>query len=80
MNVLAALTMRGLGVSLLPRHCYRAEVASGRLVEIDTAPALPRVEFSLVYRKDRVPALAPGIAEAAKAASELPSHDDLPSR
>jgi len=73
MDVLAALTMRGLGVSLLPRHCYRAEIASGRLVEIDTTPALPRVEFSLVYRKDRVPALAPAIAEAAKAASDLPS-------
>ena len=72
MDVLAALTMRGLGVSLLPRHCYRAELASGRLVELDTTPALARVEFSLVYRNDRVPALAPAIAEAAKAASDLP--------
>jgi DNA-binding transcriptional LysR family regulator len=72
MDVLAALTMRGLGVSLLPRHCYRSELAAGRLVELDTAPRLPRVEFSLIYRNDRVPSLAPAIVEAAIAASDLP--------
>lgn len=72
MNLLAALTMQGLGVSLLPRHCYRAEIAAGRLRVIDTAPALPRVPFSLVYRSDRAPPLAEAIAEAALAASDLP--------
>lgn len=74
MNVLAELTIQGSGVSLLPRHCYRAEIEAGRLAVLNTEPALPRVEFSLVYRSDRVPALAPAIAEAAQAASDLP-HD-----
>lgn len=72
MNVLATLTMQGLGVSLLPRHCYRAEIAAGRLRVLDTAPALPRVPFSLVYRSDRAPPLAEAITEAALAASDLP--------
>ncbi|HEY4065509.1 MAG TPA: LysR family transcriptional regulator [Burkholderiaceae bacterium] len=72
MDVLAALTMRGLGVSLLPRHCYRSALAEGQLVELATTPAIAPVAFSLVHRKDRVPALAPAIAAAAKAASDLP--------
>lgn len=74
MNVLAELTMRGLGVSLLPRHCYRREIASGRLEVLDTSPALPPVAFSLIYRAERVPVMAPVIAETAKAASDLPLH------
>jgi DNA-binding transcriptional LysR family regulator len=72
MNVLATLTMQGLGVSLLPRHCYRAQVEAGRLRVLDTAPALPSVQFSLIYRRDRVPALAQAITDAAQAASDLP--------
>ena len=71
MNVLATLTMQGLGVSLLPRHCYRADVAAGRLRVLDTAPALPRVPFSLVYRSERRPPLAEAITEAARTASDL---------
>jgi DNA-binding transcriptional LysR family regulator len=71
MNVVAELTAQGLGVSLLPRHCYRAEVAGRRLVVLKTAPAIPRVEFSLIHRVDRPHPLIPPIAEMAKAASEL---------
>ena len=72
MTVLAELTRRGLGVSLLPRHCYRNDIAAGRLVVLKTNPAMPRVAFSLAYRIDHVPVLAPIVAEAAKAACDLP--------
>ena len=71
MSVLAEFTMQGLGVTLLPRHCYRDEIAAGRLVVLKTAPAIAPVAFSLVYRTDRVPVMAPFIAETAKAASDL---------
>ena len=71
-NVLAELTMQGLGVSLLPRQCYRAEIAQGRLIVLETSPAIPRVSFSLIYHADRVPLMAPVITDAAKAASDLP--------
>lgn len=71
MNVLAALTMQGLGVSLLPRHGYRKALAAGRLRELATTPPLPQVGFSMVYRKERIPALADALVRLARAASGL---------
>lgn len=71
MNVIASLTMAGVGVSLLPRTCYRAEVKARRLVVLRTAPAIPRVPFSLIHRVDRPHPLAGQIAALAKQASEL---------
>ena len=71
MNVVAELTAAGLGVSLLPRHCFRAELAARRLVVVKTAPAIPRVEFSLIHRIDRPHPLIPPIAALAKKASDL---------
>lgn len=71
MEVIAELTAAGLGVSLLPRHCYRAEVSSKRLAILKTAPAIPAVEFSLIHRVDRPHPLIPPIAEMAKQVSDL---------
>jgi DNA-binding transcriptional LysR family regulator len=76
MNVLAALTMQGLGVSLLPRHGYREALAAGRLRELATTPPLPQVGFSMVYRKQRIPALGEALVRLARAASGL--HGSLP--
>ncbi|GAP35393.1 LysR family transcriptional regulator [Piscinibacter sakaiensis] len=73
MNVLAELTSRGLGTSLLPRHAYRSELAAGRLVELPTTPDLPAVSFSLVHHRERVPPLADTVAALAQVASDLPS-------
>lgn len=72
MNVLARLTAQGQGVSLLPRRAYAAEIAAGRLVVLDTRPAMARVGFALVYRAERVPALAEVVAQTARAVSDLP--------
>ena len=71
MNVIASLTMAGMGVSLLPRTCYRAELKARRLVALRTSPAIPRVPFSLIHRVDRPHPLATQIAALAKQASEL---------
>ena len=71
MNVIAALTAEGIGVSLLPRNCYRSEIAAGRLVVLKARPPLPRVEFSLIHRPDRHHPLIEPIARLAKEASEL---------
>jgi DNA-binding transcriptional LysR family regulator len=71
MNVVAALTAEGLGVSLLPRHCYRREIEAGRLVVLDTAPAIPLVEFTVMWRADRMQPLMQSIVELATSASEL---------
>ena len=72
MNVVADLTASGLGVSLLPRACYRADIAAKRLVVLNTAPPIPRVPFSLIHRVDRPHALTAAIATMANKVSELP--------
>jgi DNA-binding transcriptional LysR family regulator len=71
LGVLAACTELGVGVALLPRHCHRAEIAAGRLVVLDTRPAIAPVPFSVVYRTDRVPVIATILVEKARAASQL---------
>lgn len=71
MNVIADLTAAGLGVSLLPRHCYRREIAARKLTVIKTRPAFPAVEFSLIHRADRAHPLIGPIARLAKEASDL---------
>jgi len=71
MNVIAALTARGQGVSLLPRRCYRAEIAAKHLVILDTRPRIPPVEFSLIHRLDRAHPLIAPITALAQEASEL---------
>lgn len=82
MDVIADLTAAGLGVSLLPRRCYRGEVAARRLVVLETRPAIPRVEFSVIHRLDRphpllapVAALAMDVSDLATAKAARPSID-----
>jgi DNA-binding transcriptional LysR family regulator len=71
MEVIASLTAAGLGVSLLPRQCYRAEIAARRLVPLNTTPPISPVEFSLIHRLDRAHPFVGPIAAMAKEVSEL---------
>lgn len=71
LDVLAESTALGLGVALLPRACYAAEVAAGRLVVLHTQPAIAPVPFSVVYRRDRPGGLAPMVATKAREAARL---------
>jgi DNA-binding transcriptional LysR family regulator len=71
MNVIAALTEAGVGVSLLPRHCYSGEISGGRLRVLVTRPRLPAVEFSLIVRRDLAQPVVASFVDLAKRASRL---------
>lgn len=74
LDVLAECTARGLGVALLPRACYAADVAAGRLVVLDTRPAIAPVPFSVVHRRDapgQLGRLGPLVAAQAREAARL---------
>jgi DNA-binding transcriptional LysR family regulator len=64
-RVLGDLTLAGLGVSLLPRRSYAAEIAAGMLTVLDTAPAFKPVEIVALYRTSTTNPLTGAIANLA---------------
>jgi len=66
LGVVAALTVAGLGVSLLPPGIFQREIARGDLVVLEIAPELDPVEFWLVYPRTRDSALHRAIAERSR--------------
>ena len=68
LGVAASLASAGLGLTLLPEHCYRAETDAGRLRVIPTAPKLPHVEFMATFSADNV---MPAVRHIAALASEI---------
>jgi DNA-binding transcriptional LysR family regulator len=76
MEVLARLTASGVGVAVLPEHCYADLVAQGALRVLRTEPAIPPVAFAAAYRLDRPPH---PLAELVSAlAAELSGADAAP--
>jgi DNA-binding transcriptional LysR family regulator len=71
LDVLAECTAAGLGVSLLPRACYAAELAANALVVLDTRPPIAPVPFSLVYRRDQPGGMAAVVAAKAREAAGM---------
>lgn len=71
MNVLAALTTAGLGVSLLPTFCYDAELADGTLCLVDPASGIKGTFFA-VHRRNNLTATARVAAAIAKEVSTFP--------
>ncbi|RCW63228.1 LysR family transcriptional regulator [Pseudorhodoferax soli] len=67
MAVLAELTARGVGVSLLPVNGFKKWLHDGRLTVLNVEPEFPSVEFSLVYRKTRKPDVADALLDLARA-------------
>jgi len=65
MGVVAALTIAGLGISLIPPSCYRREIADGKLRVIKTDRDMPPVEFFAMYPIDEFQPLARVIADLA---------------
>ncbi len=47
------LASAGLGVTYLPRECFRPLVDEGKLVIVETDPELPPVPYMAMYRNDR---------------------------
>ncbi|WP_367208753.1 LysR substrate-binding domain-containing protein [Mesorhizobium sp.] len=64
--MLAALAAAGLGIAFLNEHYSRAELRSGRLRIIRTAPEIPPIQYFAVYRTDALDPLAERISQIAK--------------
>ena len=75
LGVVAALTIAGLGISMLPPMIYHREIERGELMVLDVEPELPLLDFISVYRPDREPAFISSIAKIAIATSTF---DDVP--
>jgi len=69
LGVVLALTISGLGISLLPPQIYQREIERNELMVINTLPLFKPLEFVSVYRKDREEALIKEIASIASRAS-----------
>jgi len=52
LSVMAQLTIGGLGVSCLPTGYFRSQLLEGKLVKLRTSPALPRLDFFAVFRRE----------------------------
>jgi DNA-binding transcriptional LysR family regulator len=66
LTALLGLTVAGLGVSYLPRHCFQPLVDEGKLVVVPTNPALPPVPYAAMYRNDRPSAFISVVAAIAR--------------
>ncbi len=75
LGVVLALTVSGLGISLLPPRIYQREIERNELMVIKTSPQFNPIEFASVYRKDREQAL---IRDIARIASEASTFDVVP--
>lgn len=65
MGVIAALTMAGLGISLIPPLCFPQEVGDKKLRIIQTEPRMPTVEFYAVTLVDQNQPIAERIIDIA---------------
>ena len=61
-----ALTISGMGVSYLPKHCMNDMVHSGALQALNVTPVLPSASYAAVYRADRKSAVVESIASLAQ--------------
>ncbi len=75
LSAMAALTIAGLGVSMLPPIIYQGEVDDGRLIALKPEPDFPRLEFWAVYPKRAVSPLPATVSRFAKQVSTF-SRDD----
>ncbi len=69
MTVLAALTMAGRGISLLPPKVFQRDIAEGRLCVIPTEPPVEPVQYRAIYRPLHWPPFGRIIAELAQSVS-----------
>lgn len=70
-GVAAALAMAGLGITLLPVRCYRAEIAARRLRVINTNPPMPAVEFTAARLTDTIQPVVRAVSELAGEVSDF---------
>jgi DNA-binding transcriptional LysR family regulator len=66
LTALVGLTVAGLGISYLPRQCFRALVELDKLVQVQTRVPLPPVPYAAMFRNDRPFAFTSAVAELAR--------------
>jgi DNA-binding transcriptional LysR family regulator len=71
LTALVGLAVAGLGVSYLPRQCFRPLFDEKKLVIIPVKPALPPVPYAAMYRNDRPSAFAAAVAELARSVCDF---------
>lgn len=76
LSVAAALTLQGLGISLLPPSIFRHNVKRSELTIINAAPALDPIGFHAVYQRSSDPHLVEYLADLARKVSTF----DTPAR
>lgn len=68
LTAMLGLASAGLGVTYLPRDCFRPLVDEGKLVIVEADPQLPPVPYMAMYRNDRPSTF---VAEVAALATQL---------
>lgn len=68
---LTGLTVSGLGVAYLPRHCLAPLIAAGMLAVIDVVPALPSVPYVAMHKGEHRSALAASIIMLAQSCCDF---------
>jgi len=66
LTALVGLTVAGLGISYLPRQCFRALIELDKLVQVQTRVPLPPVPYAAMFRNDRPFAFTSAVAELAR--------------
>ena len=66
MEVISRLVVQGAGVALLPSEYYGTELSLGTLEAIRAAPAIPRVEFTLLSFAQRQTALVCAVRDGVR--------------
>ncbi|SLN73784.1 putative hydrogen peroxide-inducible genes activator [Roseovarius albus] len=69
LSVMAALTVSGLGISMLPPLIYQSEIESGKLIDLEPEPPLEPLEFWAVYPQRAVSPLPAIISDLARQVS-----------
>ena len=68
---LLGLAVAGLGLTYLPKECFKPLVKEGKLKIVPTRPALPEMAYVAMYRNDRPFALAALVARLARATCDF---------
>lgn len=65
------LTVAGMGLTLLPRECFRFLIASGSLVELRTVMPPPTLQYRIVYAQHEQGGIVGQIAQTMQEASDF---------
>ena len=66
MDVAAALSEHGMGITLLPNICYQDKIDAGKLRVLKAEPRFPPVEFYAIYARNSTTMLAQNVARISR--------------